>query len=82
MQEVETAKECCKHDDCIYRSYIDGGNTPICYYAVLEGQSRGCKISECDKYKGGKALRPKMNIEYMLFWEYELNDADIIWKGY
>lgn len=82
MEKIETVKEHCKHEDCIYRAHIDGGNIPICYYAVLECKSRGCKISECDKYRGGKPLKARMNLEYMLFWEYELKDADIIWKRY
>lgn len=81
MQEKEeTVRNHCIHKDCVYRSYIDGGATPICYYAVLEGRSRGCKISECDKYKGGKPIKAKMGVEYILFWEYELNDVDAIWK--
>lgn len=38
----------------MYRSQIGNGATPICYYAVIKHESRGCKISECDKYKQGK----------------------------
>lgn len=80
MQEIETVKEHCKHTDCIYRSFIDGGNTPICFYAVLACESRKCKISECDKYKGGKPIKPKMDMEYVLYWEYEYDkDADVVW---
>lgn len=82
QEEIETVKTHCRHTDCIYRSHIDGGNTPICYYAVLEGKSRGCKISECNKYKGGTPIKARMDWEYVLFWEYELKDADIIWKRY
>ncbi len=82
QEEIETVKECCTHTDCIYRTHIDGGNTPICYYAVIENQSRNCKISECDKYKGGKAVKPKMGEEYLLFWEYEIYDDNTFRKRY
>ena len=85
MQEeeeiVETVAQHCKHIECIYRSQIDGGSTPICFYAVLAGEPRRCKISECDKYKDGRKVRPRMKEDYILWWEYELydKDADIIW---
>lgn len=82
QEEIETVRDHCTHDDCIYRAHIDGGNTPICYYAVIECQSRGCKISECDKYKGGKPIKPIMGEEYLLFWEYEIYDDNTLWKRY
>lgn len=74
MQEVETVAEHCKHEDCIYRSYIDGGATPICFYAVIKCESRKCKISECDKYKKGEKIQPRLNTEFMILWEIELYD--------
>lgn len=41
--------ECCRHPDCYYRS---AKNTfPTCDYLLRTGMPRGCKISECDKYK-------------------------------
>lgn len=84
MQEkevIETVLEHCKHPECIYRSFIDGGNTPICFYAVLAGEPRKCKISECDKYKDGRKIRPRMKDRYIIWWETELydEDADFIW---
>lgn len=67
--------------DCVYRAYIDGGATPICFYAVIMRECRGCKISECDKYKPGRPLYPRMKEEYILCWEREIygEDADLIW---
>lgn len=81
MQEVETVAEHCKHEDCVYRSYIDGGQTPICFYAVLAEQSRGCKISECDKFQIGEKIKPRMTRDCIIWWEYEIydTDADFIW---
>lgn len=83
MQEIETVKEHCRHYDCIYRSYIDGGATPICFYAVLAKESRKCKISECDKYQYGKKIKPHLTEEYIIMWEIELYDIiDFIRQGY
>lgn len=83
-EAIETVLEHCRHPECVYRSQIEGGNTPICFYAVLAGQSRGCKISECDKYKDGRKIRPRMKEQYIIWWETELydEDADFVWKGY
>lgn len=88
MQEKEETVELCsthcRHPECIYRSQIDGGNTPICFYAVLAGEPRRCKISECDKYKDGRKVRPRMERDYIIWWEMELydEDADFVWRGY
>ena len=86
MQEKETevVELCsthCRHPECIYWSQIDGGRIPICFYAAMAGEPRRCKISECDKYKDGRKVRPRMKEDYILWWEYELydKDADIIW---
>ena len=81
----ETVAKHCTHTECIYRSYIDGGKTPICFYAVLAGEPRRCKISECDKYKDGRKIRPRMKIDYTIEWEcdlYDDEDADFVWRGY
>ena len=67
---VETVARDCKHFDCMYRSSISGGQTPICYYSVMTGECRRCKISECDKYKPGRAIKPKMKEEYWIEWIY------------
>lgn len=41
--------ELCKHPDCYYHS---AKNTlPTCDYILRTGIPRGCKASECDKYK-------------------------------
>ena len=84
QEDIETVAEFCTHPECIYRSQIEGGNTPICFYAVLAGEPRRCKISECDKYKDGRKIRPKMRERYIIWWETELydEDADSIWRGY
>ena len=78
-EEVELCETYCP-DDCYYRSYIDGGHTPICFYAVIEQKSRGCRISECDKYRQGTPIKAVMQRDYAIMWEYdEDDDADIIW---
>ena len=41
--------ECCRHPDCYYRSAKN--TVPTCDYLLRAGMPRGCKISECDKYK-------------------------------
>lgn len=80
--EIQTVAQHCKHPECIYRSQIDGGQTPICFYAALAGEPRRCKISECDKYKDGRKIRPKMRERYIIWWETELydEDADFVWR--
>ena len=71
MKEIETCADNPKCHDCIYRRTI-GSDVPICFYAVLMQECRGCKISECDKYKTGtKQARSK--IEYME-WEMYYDD--------
>ena len=40
---------CCKHPDCFYHGTKN--TTPTCDYLLHTGTPRGCKISECDKYK-------------------------------
>ena len=85
VEEVELVSTHCRHPECIYRSQIDGGRIPICFYAAMAGEPRRCKISECDKYKDGRKVRPKMRIDYTIEWEcdlYDDEDADSIWRGY
>lgn len=84
-EELETVAEHCKHNECIYRSTIEGGLTPICFYAVLAEEPRGCKISECDKYKDGRKIRPRLKREdFVIWWECEFygEDADPVWQGF
>lgn len=47
---IETVVEHCKHEDCVYRAYL-GSRVPYCNYCYMEKQVRGCKISECNRYK-------------------------------
>lgn len=41
--------ERCRHPDCYYRSAKN--TVPTCDYILRTGMPRGCKVSECDKYK-------------------------------
>lgn len=76
---IETVEEHCKHEDCIYRQHIGRSfQTPVCMYAATEHQSRGCKISECTRYKAGTKTKARMTVGYEIKWEYELDgNADI-----
>lgn len=76
MSEIETVVRHCKHKDCIYRGYLYW--TPFCDYIGVEKKSRGCKISECDKYKPGKKIQPRMQKNYDIDWEWEIFDI----RGY
>lgn len=80
VEDIELCADYCP-EDCMYRSYIDGGNAPICFYAAMEHQLRGCKISECNRYKPGRPIRPRIREEYFLMWEYLIyeHDADSVW---
>ena len=71
MKEIQTVAEHCKHDDCIYRRII-GTYMPVCYYAVVMGECRKCKISECDKYRSG-TKKAEMKIED-IEWETIYDD--------
>lgn len=81
-EEVEECRTHCRHIDCVYRGQIDAGHTPVCLYAMYEGRARGCKISECDKYKAGKKIRPRLRREdIVIFWEREIygdTDGDVL----
>ena len=48
----ESTRDHCKHEDCKYRGTFD--NRPACLYILRVGHSRGCSISECDKYIASK----------------------------
>ena len=61
----------CKHADCVYRNSIRGEHISFCGYILEEGHSRGCKISECDKYKSGKKTRARMHPMIYIEWERE-----------
>ena len=49
QEVIETVNKHCKHKDCSYRKLL-GQWTEYCDYIGATGHSRGCKISECDKY--------------------------------
>ena len=74
QEAIELASDYCP-DDCVYRTLLRG-YIPACYYAAIEHQVRGCKISECDKYRSGRPLKPTMDREYTVFWEYRFYDED------
>ena len=83
QEEVELCKDLCP-EDCVYRALLNGSDTPICYYAVITNKpSRGCKISECDKYISGAKTQPRMKPEFWIEWEYEIygtsEDDNPIW---
>lgn len=52
-EPIETVAEHCQHEDCAYRRLFRK-NLPYCAYAAYEHQTRGCPISECNRYKPGK----------------------------
>lgn len=47
---IETVKEC-KHKNCAYRSKMSNKAIETCDYFLITNKPRGCKISECDKFK-------------------------------
>lgn len=72
VERIELCEELCP-DNCVYRVPLNGTNLPICYYCVMENvPTRGCKISECDKYKAGAKTQPRMKPEYIIEWDIEL----------
>lgn len=73
-EQLELCEDFCPVD-CVYRVLLES-YIPACYYAAVERQLRGCKISECDKYRSGKPLKPTMDREYTVWWEYEFYDED------
>lgn len=56
MEVIETVDEHCKHPDCVYRMKLVHGYPmgEFCNYSGIMGRSRGCSISECDKYRAGR----------------------------
>ena len=46
---------------CVKCKYHTGGvndnrSYVCCYYYVLTGKRRGCKVGECDKFEEGKSM--------------------------
>lgn len=63
MKKIDTVAEYCPLD-CIYRvRYPSNGS---CVYILIEGHSRGCPVSQCDKYIStkDKSVIHKMNSVY------------------
>lgn len=54
--KIETVKDC-KHKDCAYKSKMSNRAIETCDYCLITKMPRGCKISECDKYKPKGAKR-------------------------
>lgn len=76
--EVELCTEKC--EGCIYGSTVYA-RTTACLYSIIEGKARGCKISECDKFKRGEKIKPRITREYVLWWECEVYDDNDIRQG-
>lgn len=50
----ELVREDCIYEDCKYRGSF--AHEPACMYMLYTGKPRGCKISECTRYKKGKGI--------------------------
>lgn len=48
--KIETIRDC-PHPDCYYREQNAPPGFQTCDYILIEGVPRGCKPSECDKYR-------------------------------
>lgn len=76
MEEIETVKEHCKHPNCVYRQKLRDCGEPCCMYAAMENEPRGCKISECTRYKDGKIVKPRLiKSDMYIIWEREYYDS-------
>lgn len=71
MEVIETVDEHCKHPDCVYRVKLDSNPTFFCNYCVMENELRGCRISECTRYRAGtrRVEMTKEGLEYV--WKVE-----------
>ena len=56
-ETIERVATHCKHKDCSYRKLLDSW-LPYCDYIGATGRSRGCPISQCDKYTTEKVIFP------------------------
>lgn len=63
---LEITDRHCKHKDCVYRGWLSAPNgVATCDYILIEGRSRNCKISECDKYRTGiKTTKSELSFLY------------------
>lgn len=48
---VSTNKRCRK---CVYRALLSNKSLYTCDYIIATGESRGCKVRDCDKFKLAK----------------------------
>lgn len=80
--EIELAEDYCPRD-CVYLAYIDA-SIPCCYYCGLMEEPRRCKISECDKYRKGEKLQPRLTHDLVVYWERGVYDQDVdaFWARY
>lgn len=62
--------EYCDKHDCYYRGYLafKSNRHSFCNYACIEHKPRGCKISECDKYKPMKTKRKPIMRDGYIQW--------------
>lgn len=69
---IEEVDDYCP-SDCIYRLRFDNVST-CCGYCIVENQPRGCKVSECNRYKRGKR---RVTIEKgTLEFRWEVDEED------
>lgn len=75
MEVIETVEECCGHPDCVYRLILDARGTPFCNYCVMEQELRGCRISECTRFRTGirKVEMVKDGLYYL--WRIQQEDS-------
>lgn len=60
---------CCRHPDCHYRSAKN--TVPTCDYILRTGMPRGCKVSDCDKYKPRGEVKHKSMVIFDCLTEEE-----------
>lgn len=79
---IETVAKDCKHKNCVYRGHISPINQSTeecCDYILIEGHSRGCPISECNKYRRGKRKKAHSG-SYNFVWKVCDEDEGEEWK--
>lgn len=75
MDVIETVEEHCVHMDCVYRMTLERG-VPFCNYCAMEEEPRGCKISECTRYRTGTrtVTMTKEGLHFLWRIEQERNE--------
>ena len=67
MEVIEYVEDHCPKD-CIYRMRFSH-TTYFCAYCIAKHELRGCPISQCTRYKGGKRkliLDGELNLRWVL----------------